>query len=139
MGPIDTTGTSEIRITPGGPFPWAFEARTWNVYKYRFTRPVTVQVVVPAVEQLAPPCEAVTVYPVMWEPPSETGAVHDTTALPLPGVAVSAVGGPGFLIRGGLVELAVALAATVRTDTASRAGTQSLRTARLNPRKRPYV
>jgi hypothetical protein len=37
-------------------------------------------------------------YPVIAEPPSATGAVHDTTACAFPGVAVTAVGAPGTVL-----------------------------------------
>ena len=38
---------------------------------------------------------AVTVYEVTGDPPSSTGAVHYTTAPPLPAVALTLVGAPG--------------------------------------------
>ena len=44
----------------------------------------------------APPELAVTVYPVIVEPPSDTGAVHDTTLCPFaPLVPETLVGTPG--------------------------------------------
>src|SRR3989440_12002536 len=42
------------------------------------------------------PCDAVTVYPVMGEPPSEAGASHVTLTLPSPAVAVTFCGAPGL-------------------------------------------
>ena len=44
---------------------------------------------------VAPPGETVTVYEVMDAPPSTTGGVKLTTAIPLPAVAVTPVGAPG--------------------------------------------
>ena len=49
------------------------------------------------VEHDAPPGEAVTVYPVTGDPPSELGASHDTNAEAFPGIADTpegAAGGP---------------------------------------------
>jgi hypothetical protein len=57
--------------------------------------PVTVAVVAPVVVAAWPPGLAVTVYPVIAEPPSLAGAVQDTTACALPAEAVTAVGAPG--------------------------------------------
>jgi len=56
--------------------------------------PLTVHGLDAAV-QVRPPGDEVTVYPVMAEPPSLTGTVHDTTAEALPAVADAAVGAPG--------------------------------------------
>ena len=44
-----------------------------------------------------------TLYPVITEPPSLAGAVHDTTAWAFPGVAATAVGTPGAVL--GVVAL----------------------------------
>ncbi len=53
---------------------------------------------VPPVEQVAPPGDAVAVYPVMAEPPVEAGAVQDTTDWVLAlDVAVTPVGAPGVV------------------------------------------
>src|ERR1035437_3034199 len=59
---------------------------------------VTVAVIPMIVLKLAPPGDAVTVYPVIAEPPLLTGAVHDTTAWAFPGVAVTAIGAPGTVL-----------------------------------------
>jgi hypothetical protein len=88
--------------------------------------PVTVQVVL-VVEHVAPPCVAVTVYPVMGEPPSETGAVHDTVVPPSIGAALTEVGGPGFL---GPLAPAGAAAMVARTVAARSAESESPRTFR---------
>jgi hypothetical protein len=58
-------------------------------------RPETVAVNAPVVVAVAPPGVAVTVYPVIGEPPLLAGAVHDTAAWLLPAMAVTAVGAPG--------------------------------------------
>ena len=57
-------------------------------------RPRTTADVAPAVVAKAPPGEAVTVYPVIALPPSD-GAVQETIASVLPGVALTAVGASG--------------------------------------------
>ena len=60
-------------------------------------------------EQVSPPFAesvvsvAVTVYPVMGEPPVDVGAVQVTVAVPLPAVAATADGAPGTVI--GITEL----------------------------------
>jgi hypothetical protein len=66
-----------------------------NVYAVPLVRPVTVAVVAMIVLALAPPGEAVTVYPVTGDPPLLEGATHETRAWVLPAVAVTAVGAPG--------------------------------------------
>jgi hypothetical protein len=59
-----------------------------------------VQVTAVVVVQVAPPGAAVTVYPVIAEPPLLTGAVHETTALALPPTRVTTVGAPGTVAAG---------------------------------------
>ena len=61
-----------------------------------FVSPVTVAVRAP-LDQLAvwPLGLAVTLYPVIAEPPVDDGAVHITVACVLPDVAVALVGAPG--------------------------------------------
>ncbi len=49
----------------------------------------------PAPLAVAPPGLAVTVYPVMAEPPLEAGTVNATVAWALPALAVPIVGAPG--------------------------------------------
>jgi hypothetical protein len=58
---------------------------------------LTVQVVDPVVVQVFDPRVDVTVYPVIVDPPSLVGALQLTTAILLPGVAVTPFGAPGFL------------------------------------------
>ena len=72
-----------------------FVATTVNVYAVPFVNPVTLTDVAPVVDPVAPPGDAVTVYPVMGEPPLEAGAVHDTVANAFPATADTAVGAPG--------------------------------------------
>ena len=55
-------------------------AVTVNVYAVPLVRPGTVTDVAPVVVAVKPPGDAVTVYPVMGEPPLLAGVVHDTTA-----------------------------------------------------------
>ena len=63
-----------------GPDPTTFDATTVNVYDTPFTNPVTTHDrPAPSVEHDPPPDDAVTVYPVTGDPPSDTGADHDTT------------------------------------------------------------
>jgi hypothetical protein len=107
--------------------PTELEARTCTVYRWPLVSPVTVHVVVPVVEHVAPPWEAVTVYPVTGEPPSEIGAVHDTVAPPSIGAAVTEVGGPGLL---GPLAAAGAAAMVARTAAARSAESESRRTFR---------
>ena len=57
---------------------------------------MTTQVSGPEVhEQVAPPGDAVTVYPVIVAPPFDPGAVHDTTTWVLPDAPTTLVGAPG--------------------------------------------
>jgi hypothetical protein len=55
-------------------------------------------VVAPVVCAVWPPGEAVTVYPVIADPPSVCGMVQEMTAWPLPLVADTPVGTPGEVI-----------------------------------------
>ena len=78
--PGTAAGVTAALGDEGGEVPAALVAVTVNVYAVPLTRPVTVAVVAPVVEAVRPPGAAVTVYPVIGEPPLLTGAVHDTTA-----------------------------------------------------------
>jgi hypothetical protein len=60
--------------------PAALAAVTVNVYAVPLVRPVTVAVVPMIVLALAPPGDAVTVYPVTGDPPLLEGATHETRA-----------------------------------------------------------
>jgi len=71
-------------------------------------RPLTVAVVAPVVMTCLPPGLAVTMYPVIGEPPLLSGAVQDTTARPFPGIAVTPLGALGAVITvGGTVVVVV--------------------------------
>jgi hypothetical protein len=95
---------------------------------------VTVQLVVPVVEQATVPRMMAT-YPVMAEPPSEVGGDHDTVAPPWTGAAVTDAGAPGFLTLG-VFAPAGAEAAMVRSAPANRAGQTRVATCRPNLRYR---
>ena len=69
-----------------------------NVYAVPLVNPATVPVVAPVVLTVAPPGDAVTVYPVIGEPPLLAGAVQRTVAEAFPGVADTAVGAPGTVL-----------------------------------------
>ena len=58
------------------------------------SRPLTTQDVV-GVEQVAPPGETLTTYPVTGDPPSSVGGDQAKEASPLPAVPVRSVGAPG--------------------------------------------
>jgi hypothetical protein len=56
------------------------EALTRMKYSCPSLSPETEQFSAPLVVQVSPPGVAFTVYPVMAEPPSDRGAVHETAA-----------------------------------------------------------
>jgi hypothetical protein len=72
--------------------PAALAAVTVNVYTVPFERPVTVAAVGPVVATVLPPGVAVTVYPVIVEPPSLDGALQETIASVLRAVAATPEG-----------------------------------------------
>jgi hypothetical protein len=72
-------------------------AVTENVYEAPFVRPVTVQLRAPAVVQVNPPGDEVTVYRVMGWPPLLAGASHETEAELLKPTALTPVGAPGVV------------------------------------------
>ena len=78
-----------------GLVPALFVAVTVNVYGVPFVNPVTVHDSAPVVEHVAPSGDAVTVYPVIGEPPTKVGAVHDTATEPLPATPDTPVGAAG--------------------------------------------
>ena len=61
VGAPGTVRGVALRAFEAAPAPAAFVAVTVNEYRTPFVRPVTVQVVVPVVEQVAPPGLAVAV------------------------------------------------------------------------------
>ena len=76
------------------PVPAAFVAVTVNVYAVFWVRPV-ILTEVPVVVAVTPSGSEVTVYSVIGLPPSEAGAVHETTARTSDGIADTLVGAPG--------------------------------------------
>jgi len=75
-------GVTAAEAADGGEVPTALVAVTVNVYAVPLVKPDTVEltpaVVIPVHAGHAG--DDAIVYPVIAEPPSETGAVHDTTA-----------------------------------------------------------
>jgi hypothetical protein len=78
----------------GGLFPEIFAATTVKVYVVPFDSPDTVSGEFEP-DDVRPPGDDVTVYPVMGLPPLLTGAVNITVAWALPAVAEALVGAPG--------------------------------------------
>jgi hypothetical protein len=91
-------GVTEFEFPDGTDAPAALFATTVNVYVVPFVSPLTehVEALANAV-QVAPPGEAVTVYPVIGDPPSSTGGVQDICARALAPEAVADVGASGAL------------------------------------------
>ena len=88
-------GVAGAEAAEAAPVPAAFVAVTVNVYAVPLVSPLTVQEV-DTVEQVKPPGDDVTVYPLIAAPPLETGAVQVTNDWVLAfEVAVTAVGAPG--------------------------------------------
>ena len=76
------------------PVPTAFVAVTVKVYAVPLVNPVTTSgLLLPLA--VAPPGEAITVYPVTADPPVLDGAPKLTDTCPLPGVPLTLVGAPG--------------------------------------------
>jgi hypothetical protein len=92
--PGTVKGTT-IPEDPAGPVPAELVAVTVMIYVEPLFSAESMQVKAPVVVQMDPPGVAVAVYPVMTAPPLENGAVHDTTTLALPGVAITPVGALG--------------------------------------------
>ena len=78
--PGTVLGVTAALEDDAGEVPATLVAVTANVYEVPLANPVTVPVVAPAVLTVAPPWDAVTVYPVIGEPPLLAGAVQVTTA-----------------------------------------------------------
>lgn len=112
-----------------GEMPILLVAVTVKVKAVPLLKPVIVAVVAPVVVTIFPPGLAVTVYPVVGEPPLLAGAVQDTTARAFPGVALTPLGAPGAVFAAGsaqsLGRVAVKLRMTTTwglpTDVSSRA------------------
>ena len=87
-GPGTPDGVTAFEGADTAPGPLALPATTVNVYDVPFAKPPTVALVAPAAaDTVAPPGDAVTVYPVIALPPSEAGAVQCTVADAFPAVA----------------------------------------------------
>ena len=99
MTPVGAPGTvagvTATEVAEAALVPNAFAAVAVNVYAVPLVKAVTVHVRVPVVVQVLPSGVDVTVYPVITEPPLETGAVHDTTTCAFPAAPVTLVGTPG--------------------------------------------
>ena len=91
-------GVTATLATDTSELPATLAAVTVNVYAVPLVKPVTVTVVPIIVLALNPPGNAVTVYPVIADPPLLTGAVQPTTASALPATAVTPVGAPGTVL-----------------------------------------
>ena len=91
---VSRRGTTALDAADGAPVPATLFAVTTNVYDVPLVRPVTVMGEVAPVA-VAPPGLAVTVYPVIADPPADAGAVNVTVASSLPAIAVPMVGAPG--------------------------------------------
>ena len=75
-------GTTVFDTADTGDAPETFEARTVNVYDTPFTRPDTTHDAAVVVVQVNAPGTETTMNPLTAAPPSDTGAVHDTTDWP---------------------------------------------------------
>jgi hypothetical protein len=95
--PAGALGVTEFDGALAGPAPIELFAVTVNVYWVPLLRPLTTVFVVTLAFTDAnwPPGEAVAVYPVIGDPPSLVGAIHETEAWALPAVALTPVGAPG--------------------------------------------
>ena len=86
-------------------------AVTVNVYAVPLVKPDNVELrpvaVIPVHVEHAG--DDAIVYPVIGEPPSLTGAVHDTTADASPAVANTPVGAPGAVTRAWITQVKVVL------------------------------
>ena len=82
---------SEVALVPA-----ALVAVTVNVYAVFWVSPVIVTEVL-AVVAITPPGSDVTVYSVIGLPPSEAGAVHETTVETSLGIADTSVGASGTI------------------------------------------
>ena len=92
-------GVTAAEAPEAVPVPTLFVAVTVNVYAVPLVRPVTV-IGEEGPVAVRPPGEAVTVYPVIGEPPVFVGAVKLTVALPLLTLALIPVGVPGAVAAG---------------------------------------
>lgn len=93
-------GVMEADGVEPGLFPIALVAVTTNVYAVPLVNPTTVAAVAPAVVAVILPGEAVTVYPVIEDPPLLIGAVQLMDACALPPTPATPVGGVGTVAAG---------------------------------------
>ena len=102
VNPEEAMGVTAAEGADAAEIPTALVAVTVNVYALPFVRPETVEpvpvVVVPP--QAGHAGDGVIVYPVIAEPPSETGGDQATVAELSPAAAVTAVGAPGSVTNG---------------------------------------
>jgi hypothetical protein len=92
--PGGADGVTAVDAADAGPVPVELAAVTVNVYEVPLASPVTVAEVAVAAALTAAPLDAVTVYPVIADPPSHCGAVQDTVACAFLAAAVTPVGAP---------------------------------------------
>lgn len=97
-------GASGCGVTAGdgwlaAPVPALFMAATVNVYAVPLDNPATVAEVTEPTSCTPPPGDITIRYPVITDPPSEAGAVHETVAEPFSADAVTETGTPGT-VRG---------------------------------------
>jgi hypothetical protein len=111
---VTGTGVTASDAADAAPVPIAFVAVTVKVYMSPLVKPVTT--IGPADPvAVCPPLPgvvvsvAVTVYPVITEPPSLAGAVNTTEACPSPAVAETPVGTPGTDTVTGVIADTVSL------------------------------
>ena len=116
LGAVGTVaGTTAFDTDEAGELPAAERAMTVTVYEVPLVSPEMEHVTAVVVVHVAPPGEAVTVYPVIAEPLA-TDAVHDAVTLALPRVRLTFVGALGtalIVIDGDAVEAAEVPAAFV--------------------------
>ena len=108
--PGTVTGVTTLDAAEPVLAPTAFVAVTVNVYMSPLVKPVTT-IGLPAPDTVCPPLPgvvvsvAVTVYPVMTEPPSLAGGMNATDTCPLPDLADTPVGAPGTVTwRGAITD-----------------------------------
>ena len=101
--PGTVEGVTLLEAFDAGPVPTSFAAVTVNAYAVPFVSPVTV-IGLAAPVPVMPPGYDVAVYPVIAVPPSDSGGVKKTNALPPAGSALVhaliPVGAPGLVAAG---------------------------------------
>ena len=92
--PGGADGVTAADAADAGPVPVELAAVTVNVYEVPLASPVMVAEVAVAAAVTVAPLDAVTVYPVIADPPSHCGAAQDTVACAFPAAAVTPAGAP---------------------------------------------